>query len=340
LKSQSHILVTGGTGLVGAHLLAQLCLQGFTVRAIHRNTSNLNASKQVFSYYTDDFENLFNQVEWVESDVIDIPSLKPFFIGITEIYHCAAIVSFKKSDDELMRKTNIEGTANMVNLALHFGIKKFCHVSSIATIDKNQNSEFIEEQNGWNPETNNYGYAITKYGAEMEVWRGAQEGLDVIIVNPGVILGSGFWEHNTGKFFSNAASGFKYYTRGETGFVCVNDVVKAMIMLMQSPLVNERFILVADNKSFQWILTEIAKAMKTKIPFIKVTTLMSEIAWRLTGIHSFFTGKPALITKHSSRASHQKFSYSSKKIEKLLAFEFENISQSIHRSVQDFLRSK
>jgi len=340
LEFKSHILVTGGTGLVGSHLLAQLCLQGFTVRALHRKTSNIEGTKQVFSYYTDDFENLFAQIEWVESDIIDIPSLEPFFKGITEIYHCAALVSFRKSDDELMRKTNIEGTANMVNLALDYGIKKFCHVSSIATIDKNQNSDFIEEQNEWNPEANNYGYAITKYGAEMEVWRGAQEGLEVIVVNPGVILGSGFWEYNTGKFFSNASHGFRYYTLGETGFVGVTDVAKAMILLMQSPIVNERFILVADNKSFQWVLSEIARAMKTKIPYIKVSFLMSEIAWRIAAIFSFFNGKPTLITKHSALASHQKFKYASHKIKKSLAFEFENISQTIHRSVQDFLKKK
>ncbi|MCC7521278.1 MAG: NAD-dependent epimerase/dehydratase family protein [Flavobacteriaceae bacterium] len=338
LHPKPNILVTGGTGLVGSHLLAQLGLHGHTIRAIRRSTSSLEAVKKVFSYYTDDFQALFEKIEWVEADLCDLPALTPAFEGITQVYHCAAIVSFKKSDYEAMRKTNIEGTAHLVNLALDFHVEKFCYVSSIATMDKNPNIAVIDEQNEWNPEHNNYGYAITKYGGEMEVWRGTQEGLNVVIVNPGVILGSGFWEHNTGKFFSNAAKGFKFYTMGETGFVGVNDVAKAMIQLMASDLVNERYILVSENKSFQYVLSSIAQAIGVSIPKIKITPFWSEIAWRLAAVYSFITGKPALITKQSARASHHKFTYISQKIKDELGFEFEPLEKTIQRTAKDFLK--
>ena len=332
------ILVTGGTGLVGSHLLANLVLKGNTVRAIRRKNSDLEKVKNVFSYYSNDFKNLFKKIEWVETDVTDVPSLEPIFKDITQVYHCAALVSFRRKDEELMRKINIEGTANMVNLSLENKIEKFCFVSSIATLDKNQKKGLIDESNEWNPENNNYDYAISKYGGEMEVWRGSQEGLSVVIVNPGVILGAGFWEHNTGRFFTNAANSFKYYTTGQTGFVGVQDVVKVMMQLMESELVNQNYILVSENATFQTVMNTIALVLGTKPPTKKVTPLMASIAWRLAGIQAFFTGKQPMITKHSSKAAQHIYGYSSAKIKKDLGFEFERLEESINRVGKQFLK--
>jgi len=330
------ILITGATGLVGSHLLAHLILEGKSVRALHRKSSDLDKVKHVFSYYSDDYEALFNTVEWIIGDITDIPSLEPIFKDITQVYHCAATVSFRKKDEELMRKNNIEGTANMVNLSLTNQVQKFCFVSSIATLDKNQNTGSIDELNEWNPENNNYDYAISKYGGEMEVWRGSQEGLPVVIVNPGVILGAGFWEHNTGRFFSNAANSFKYYTTGQTAFVSVQDVVKAMMQLMKSDIINKNYLLVSENATFQKVMNEIASVLGTKPPTKKVTPFMAEIAWRLAGLYAFFTGKQPMITKHSSKAAQQVYSYSAAKIKKDLGFEFEPFVETIQRAGKQF----
>jgi len=146
------ILVTGGTGLVGSHLLANLILKGNSVRAIHRENSDLEKVKNVFSYYSEDFEKLSQKIEWVKGDITDVPSLELAFKDITHVYHCAALVSFRRKDEELMRKINIEGTANMVNLSLENKIEKFCYVSSIATLDKNQKKGLIDETSEWNPD--------------------------------------------------------------------------------------------------------------------------------------------------------------------------------------------
>ena len=340
MNKAPNILVTGGTGLVGAHLLVHLALQGKKARALHRKSSDLEKVKRVFSYYSDDFENLFTAIEWVNGDITDIPSLEPIFNGIKQVYHCAAIVSFQRKDEHLMRKNNIEGTANMVNLSLINSVQKFCYVSSIATLDKNKGKDIIDESNEWNPENNNYDYAISKYGGEMEVWRGSQEGLPVVIVNPGVILGAGFWGHNTGRFFTNAANRFKYYTTGKTGFVSVNDVVKAMTQLMGSDIVNQNYILVGENATFQYVMNEAAKTLGTKLPTRKVTPFMATIAWRLAGLHAFFTGKKPMITKHSTNAAQQVYSYSSAKIQKELGFEFESLEESIKRTGERFLGDK
>jgi nucleoside-diphosphate-sugar epimerase len=337
LNPKSKILVTGGTGLVGSHLLVQLIQQGKKVRALHRKSSDLNKVKRVFSYYTDDFDNLFNAIEWVEADVTDVPSLEPIFTGIEQVYHCAAIVSFRKNDEAIMRKINIEGTANMVNLSLDNQVKKFCHMSSIATLDKKEGKDIIDETDEWNPENNNYDYAITKYGAEMEVWRASQEGLPVVIVNPGVILGAGFWKHNTGRFFTNAANNFKYYTTGKTGFVGVRDVVKVMYALMESTIKNNNYILVSENVTFQYLMTSIAKALGTQAPTKKVSKLMASIAWRLAGVQAFFTGKQPLITQHSAKASRQIHLYSSKKIIQDLDYKFESLTTTINRNAKLFL---
>ncbi len=330
------VLVTGGTGLVGAHLLYQLCQEDFPVVAIHRSTSNLNAVKQVFSFYTDEFERLFNKITWKVADVNDIPSLKEAFVGITHVYHSAAVISFDKKNDELLRKVNIEGTANMINVSIDSKIKKFCFVSSVASIGKFKNQTAVTEENDWNPEDANNGYAISKYGAENEVWRGSQEGLDVVIVNPGVILGPGFWQSGSGKIFESVYNGFKFYTEGITGYVGVQDVVKSMLLLMKSNCVNERYILVAENRSFKDIVFAIADEFKVKRPSIKVTPVLRELAWRFALLKSIFTDKPAFITKESIRASNRITNYNSTKITQEIDFTFESLQQTIKNTCSKY----
>jgi len=239
------ILVTGGTGLVGAHLLYKLTSQNEKIRAIYRSEHKIQLVKNVFESYSADAENLFKKIEWVEADILDIPALLEAFKDITYVYHSAAFVSFEPNKYHLLRRTNIDGTANVVNLCLSENVKKLCYVSSIATLGNELNNKPVSEDTIWNPEADNNDYAITKYGAEMEVWRGTQEGLNAVIVNPGVILGFGFWDNGTGNLFKKAQKGFKFYTSGTIALVSVEDVVKVMIDLMHSDIVNERFVLIA-----------------------------------------------------------------------------------------------
>lgn len=332
------ILVTGGTGLVGSHLLYQLSLENDKIKAICRKKSNLEAVKKVFGYFSEDFENLFNKIEWIVADITDVVALEKVFKNITEVYHSAALVSFNPKDYNKLRKVNIEGTANIVNLSIENNIKKLCFVSSIAAVGKSTNSNFIDESNEWDIENSNYGYAISKYGAEIEVWRASQEGVPVVIVNPGVILGAGFWNTGSGKIFSKIYKGFNFYSEGVTGYVSVNDVVKTMLLLMKSDIKNERFIVVSEHKSYQEIFDEIALKFNKRKPAIKITKFLSEIGWRLETVKSFLTNKPPLLTKHSSKSIHQKRYFSSEKIKTALDFKFEPISKSIETICKLYLK--
>jgi nucleoside-diphosphate-sugar epimerase len=330
------ILVTGGTGLVGAHLLYHLLIENNSVKAIHRKKSDLNAVKNVFSYYTDDFEFIFQKINWIEADITDVYLLEKAFENVTEVYHSAALVSFNPNDYKAMRKINIEGTSNIVNLCIDKKVKKLCFVSSIATIEKSLKNNNIDEECEWDTELNNYGYAITKYGSEMEVWRASQEGVDVIVVNPGVILGAGFWSNGTGKLFSKIYKGLKFYSEGITGFVSVKDVVEVMIQLMKSNKKNERYILVSENCSFKDVFFQMADNFDKKRPSIKTTKLMGSIGWRLEKIRSVITGKPPILTKQTSKSIHNKHYYSSEKIKKALNFKFEPISETIKSTCKSF----
>ena len=322
------ILVTGGTGLVGAHLLYHLIKNDENVRAIYRSKNRIEKVKEVFSFYTDD-TSLISKIEWFKADITDVPSMIPAFVDVNKVYHCAALISFNPKDYREMRKVNIYGTAIVVNLAIDAKISKICFVGSIASIGDSLNGGLINEDCEWNSEENNSDYSITKFGGEMEIWRASQEGVSVVIVNPGVILGSGFWETGSGKLFTQVYKGFKYFTEGITGFVGVKDVVKSMILLMNSDIKNERFILVSENKSFKEIFFSIAVAFGKKQPSKKIKPWQTAVFWRFSSLLSLVTREEPLLSKYSARSAHSVSKYSSEKIEKSLSFQFEKIDDVI-----------
>jgi len=323
------ILVTGGTGLVGAHLLYHLTLNDDKIRATYRTEKKFENVKEVFASYTDKVQEHFSKIEWIQADITDIPSMVPAFFNVKKVYHCAALISFNPKDYIEMRKVNIHGTAIIVNLSIDAKIDTLFFVSSIATLGNSYNIEEITEENEWNEQANNTDYAITKFGAEMEVWRASQEGINVLIVNPGVILGSGFWTFGSGKLFTQIYKGFKYYTEGITGFVGVKDVVKLMVLLMESSIKNDRFILVSENKSFKEVLCSIADGFNKKQPTKKVKPWQMAIFWRVSWIVSKITGKEPLLTKAAAKTAHNTSKYSSEKIKKALKCEFKKIDEVI-----------
>ena len=324
------ILVTGGTGLVGAHLLYHLIKNDEKIRAIYRSEERINEVKKVFSFYTND-TSLISKIEWFKADITDVPSMIPAFVNIEKVYHCAAFISFNPRDYREMRKVNIHGTAIIINLSIDAKVKKLCFVGSIASVGDSLNGKLITEENEWNKEQDNSGYSITKFGGEMEVWRASQEDVAIVIVNPGVILGSGFWLAGSGKLFSQVYNGFKYYTEGITGFVGVKDVVKAMILLMNSDVKNERFILVSENKSYKEIFFLIADAFGKKRPSMKINLWQTNILWRISAILSLCTKKEPLLSKYSAKSAHEISKYSSEKIKNTINFQFEEIETVVKK---------
>lgn len=334
------ILVTGGTGLIGAHLLYALTRKEKKIRAVYRKGSDIAAVAEVFSGSAEDRAR-FDSIEWMEADITDVPALSYTFKGITAVYHAAALISFDPADYNRLKKINTEGTANIVNLCLANGVKKLCYVSSVATLGKGVGEEFITEETHWSAESENNVYAITKYGAEMEVWRGSQEGLNVVIVNPGIVLGipPGIrgWNKGSGKLFREVDKGVKYYTHGVTGYVDVADVVAIMTGLMERNVKNERYIVVAENLSYREVLTSVARSLNKKPPEKEAPAWVLQWLWRLDWLRSNLTGSGRKITKLLARTVTAKNRYNSDKIKKELNLEFRPFSETIELTGKKYL---
>lgn len=332
------ILVTGGTGLVGSHLLYDLCRSGKKVRALKRANSNVSNVKKVFSYYTANPHDLLKNIEWIDADLLDVYSIIDIMKGAEEVYHCAAMVSFESAHQAEMLKINIEGTANMVNAALETGIKRFCHVSSIATLGREENG-LTHEETYWKSSPDNSVYSISKYGAEREVWRASEEGLNVVIVNPSLIIGPGNWIQSSSNMFSKAYKGIMFYSSGINGFVDVRDVSALMIRLMESEIYNQRFLITSENASFKLFFDMIHQNFKKPVPFIKAGKIMSGFAWRAEILRSILTGAPPLITKETARSAHRISKFSNEKITKAFPeYRFIPLEKSIEETCKLFLK--
>ncbi|GIZ09941.1 NAD-dependent epimerase/dehydratase family protein [Flavobacterium sp. UMI-01] len=329
------ILVTGGTGLVGAHLLLHLLENEEKVRAIYRNTQSIDKTKSLFAHY--DKETLFLKIDWQYGDITDIPSLEKAFIGIDYVYHCAGFISFNRNDEQLLRKINIEGTANVVNLCIANHIKKLCHVSSVAALgDLAEHETIITETTEWNPEKHHSDYAISKYGGEMEIWRGQQEGLQTVIINPGVILGPGFNKQGSGLLLHQVAKGLSFYTKGITGFIAVDDVAKIAIQLLKSNHNNQRYILIASNTSYQAVINSMCEGLKIKKPSIEIKPWQLEIAWRIDALLSFLSLKKRTLPKDIARAAYHQSLFSNEKIKADLPIRFLDIHYYIMKLTQGY----
>ncbi len=324
------ILVTGGTGFIGAHLLLSLTETNDRVRAIYRTEESQNKTRNLFELYSK--SHLFEKIEWIKADINDIELLDIAFAKITQVYHCAALVSFDPRDEQKLRKINIEGTANIVNFCLYHNVEKLCYVSSIAALgDAKTEDDLITESTEWNAEKLHSDYAITKHGAEIEVWRGEQEGLNVVIVNPSIVLGPGFWNSGSGEIFNNVKKGLKYYTLGTAAFIAVTDVVKQMIYLMNSDISGKRFILSAENISYRDLINWIADIFKKPRPTIELKEWMTNLIWRLDGIKTTIFGGKRRLTKITAQTLHHTTLYSNDAIKLATSAKFIPIKDYLYQ---------
>jgi dihydroflavonol-4-reductase len=323
------VLVTGGTGLVGSHVIMELLRRGQTVRALHRKGADLEKLKKVFRYYGPDTESMYSRIEWFEGDIKDIFSLEDALDGVTKVYHCAALVSFNPDDRDQMIKVNAEGTANVVNACLDAHVKKLCHVSSTAAIGRKKDTGIIDENTQWKNTPENSWYAISKYNAEREVWRGIEEGLNAVIVNPSVVLGPSDWNLGSSTIFRTAHKGLRYYTEGGNAFVDVRDVARAMVMLTESEIHSERFLVTGENLKFKDLFEMIAEKMGKKKPSIKVSPFLSGLAWRWEKWTSWIFRRAPRITKESARAAHASYEYDHSKIKNTIGITFTPIKETI-----------
>ncbi len=324
------VLVTGGTGFLGAYIIKELVKKKIAVRAIRRRN------------YLPPFvpAEVLKEVHWMDGDVLDLAGLDDAMEGIDTIIHSAAKVSFNAHERRQMFKVNIEGTANVVNTAIEKNIRHLIHVSSVAALGRKTNGAIVTEDKKWEDDKINTNYAISKYQAEMEVWRAMGEGLQAVIVNPSTILGYGDWNSSSCAIFKSVYSEFPWYTSGINGFVDVEDVAKAIVLLAERNITGERFILNADNWSFQQLLTAIADGFGKRRPMRHATPVLGNIAWRIEKVKKIFSRKLPLLTRESARVAQSKTHFDNGKILKALpGFSFTPLHQTIAKACENYLQN-
>lgn len=312
------ILVTGATGFLGSELVKQLSLQGKPLRALKRQTSVI---PEILS------QNKL--IEWHDADILDYFALKEAMEGVSEVYHCAAMISFKTADRKRMLKVNVEGTAILVNICLENKVRKLVHASSISAIGQSKMGGLINETDQWQFTKKESRYAISKYESELEVNRGIAEGLNAVIVNPSVIIGKNAGITGSGQLFETVKKGLKFYPSGGCGLVDVDDVVRTMIALMESNISAERYILNSENFSYRDLFTSIAKAYGLTPPKFKLYSWMLKSGFLLSSMARAITGNDYGLTRELVNSASKTTKYSNQKISEALGISFKPIRQSI-----------
>lgn len=338
IKTPKFIIVTGGTGLLGSHLLIELSKTENQIIALKRPTSNLTSVEKLFRWHFKGKEKPFEKIQWVNGDITDVDTLLEIFTEDSEIYHAAGKVSFNDKDKEELYKVNIKGTANVVNAALEKRIRKLCYVSSIAAIGRSSDNALTHEEIPVENLAKISPYAVSKYEGEREIWRGIAEGLNAVIVNPSIILGSGNWHNSSVRLFLQVYKGLKFYTQGTNGYVAADDLAKIMIQLMNDEITAERFIVNSENISYQQLFTWMAGALNVKSPQHLAGPFLSGISWRLLKAASLLTGKPQLITKETAQTANSDYRYSNEKIVNHTGFVFKPVKETIKETARFLLK--
>lgn len=335
------ILITGATGLVGSHLLLALLREAGTlpIRAITRSLANSAKFAQIATFYPDIASSQLSIIEWVEADMTDEDSIRSAMVGVTQVYHCAAAVTFDPKRAQELMTTNVEGTGLLVNIAIEQQVSKFCFVSSIAAIGGTNSTTARNENRDWDVGRSRSYYSLSKYLSELEVWRGIAEGLPAVIVNPSVIIGPGIRGESSAAFFELAQKGLSRNVPGMTGFVDVRDVAEIMLSLMKVGDWGQRYILNSENMKYRDFFGLVCSSLGVPPPSKELPRYLAEIAWRAEWLRSKLTATPARLTKMNVITSFEQSQYSSEKILKTLNYTFIPMNESISHAAQRFIKN-
>lgn len=330
------ILVTGATGILGRVIVLELLKQGKKVRATKRKSSNINDVKHSYQFYTENPEEFFNKIEWIDVDFDDIDSLKTALINVEEVYHCAAKVSFHPDDRKEMYHSNIVGTRNLLFACENSSVKKFCFVSSVAVLDGTDENGKVTEDSNFNPKLHHSKYAKSKHFSEMEVWRASAEGLKTLIINPGVIIGSGNWQSSSGEIFGTFEK-FPYAMSGSSNYVDVRDVANIAIALMERNIFGERFLIISENKK----LVEVANLIRQKLGKSQAKVLpkwILNVGYVLNLLLGWLIPPLRLLNRINIQAVTSHHLLSNNKIKERLDYQFIPITESIDFHLKNYLK--
>ncbi len=323
------ILVTGAGGFLGSYLVVAFLQQGYQVRALVRSQKRPTWIDPA----------ILNQVEWFDGDILDIVSLEEAMEGMDAVIHSAAMVSFVAQDKEALYQINTEGTNNVVNAAIEKKIKRLVHVSSVAALGRVAGGGWVDETAKWKEGPLHTHYARSKFQAELHAWRGFSEGLDTVIINPSTILGYGNWEQSSCAIFKQLYDGFRWYTGGLNGFVDVQDVARATLLLLEKAKGGQRYIINGDTWTFQQLQSCMADGFGRKRPSIKATGPLLGLAWRIEAIRAFLTGKRPLLTRESARVAVSATRFDNRKLlQDFPEFTYTPLEQTIREACQCYRR--
>lgn len=331
-------LVTGGTGIVGVHVLNELLAQGRRVRALHRPNSDRELVRRVLRHYHPDGDARFQRIEWIQGDLLDPQALRDAMRDVERVFHCAALVSFDPRDAETMFQHNITGTANVVNAMLATGVMRLCHVSSTATIGFRPTGAANDETVPFKNDKYASAYAVSKYEAELEVQRGIAEGLHAVMVNPCVVIGPGPAGRSSMTIIERMRKGSRFYPRGSNAIVDARDVATAMVRLLEEGGSGERYLLIGENLSYQRLFSVIAKSAGSTTPVSRLAPWVLEVAWRLERLRTLFGGRP-MVTRISARTASRQRLYDGVKAKNLLQMDFRKVEEAV-ANVEGFLSAQ
>ncbi|WP_379963363.1 NAD-dependent epimerase/dehydratase family protein [Epilithonimonas sp. UC225_85] len=330
------ILITGATGILGRVIALKLLKKGYKVRATKRISSNLEDVRTSYRFYTDQPDFYFNQIEWVNVDFDDLISLEDALDGVDEVYHCAAKVSFNPNAEKELYKNNSEATEKLLFAIDPLKVKKFLFVSSVAVLDGYNDWGEMDENSDFNEKLDHSNYAISKYLSEMEVWRASAEGLNTVIINPGLIIGSGNWNHSSGKLFKEMSNGFTF--PGSTAYVDVRDVAEIAIELMEKSIFGQRFILTSENIKYKYIADKVRKYFgKGEAKLIPNSIL--DILPFFSAIFGWFIPILKLGNKTNVETIKSDSKITSKKIRETLNYTFIPIDESVDFHLKNYTES-
>jgi len=331
-------LITGGTGIVGVHLLLERTAAGAPVRALFRKGSDRSIVERVFRHYRPDADELLPRIEWAEGDLCDIGSLKDAMDGVRHVYHAAALVSFDPRDRRELYRVNTGGTTNVVDAALLMGVERLCHVSSTAAIGRAPGLRERHEDLPWTGGLDTSPYAQSKYDAELEVYRGIAEGLDAVIVNPCVVIGPGAPGRSSMTLVERLRKGTRFFPPGSNAVVDARDVAACAAALMERTGGGQRYLLVGENTSYRDLFAGMASAFGKDPPRTALPAWVLGLAWRVERLRTLFGGR-ALVTRHTVHSAVIQRAYANAKVRAALGFTFRTAREAV-RNVADFQQGR
>lgn len=327
-------LVTGATGIVGAHLVSALLASGRSVRAIARDPKKIAHLHQVLAHYGLQEHDISERLELVNVDILDVSAVNECVIGIEHLYHSAAMVSFTPHEKDLMWKVNVDGTGNLINASIATNVKRFCHVSSVASIGRDPNGEMSTENSPFEDAPHVSPYSHTKYHAELEIFRGIAEGLDAFMVNPSVIIGPGLVGQSSMAMVDKVRNGISFYPSGTAAIVDARDVAQALISGSEKARTGERYLLVGEHLPYKELFKTIAEISGTRPAKRVLPHWLLNIAWRLEATRTFFFRSHPFITKHTAHSACSHYRYDNTKAKTELGVEFRTVQKAVENAIK------